>query len=173
MKRYNFFSNRIYTSNPKRNLTWIKKVEAKLGNNGLFTLYRLEEKIYATALCNSQLKYRSKRFSSIVKIEDYFGGPIIKKNHAYEYFFFTCCGYVYKEIKNASLNTLSSKLNNLYQQLKTLNDERRVQEHGKEWSWGEARKNNPPVSSKGDNYDFNKNMTLLDDIYSELKQIIK
>ena len=172
MKRYNYFSSRFCSGNNVENKKWIDKVINKLGRNGTFSLYGIEEKLYAAALCYSKLKLRQNNFKKISKVKDYFGGVIVKTNHAYEYFFFTCCGYLYRELTHLSVKAKSQKWNHLIDRLKKLKEERRVQEHGKEWLWGEEKKNNPPCPSEGDNYNFKLNMDLLDQIYNELKKLI-
>jgi len=90
---------------------------------------------------------------------------MLKQLHAYEYFFFCCCGYIFKELQHEIDKCNLSISKNLLHKLSVLNEERRVREHGKEWFWGESGNR---VPRRGDNYDFESNMKLLDQIYSEI-----
>ncbi len=144
----------------------LEKIKTAFSENAVPRLALLEEKFFAAKLCLNRLKNRSERYGKLKFNSEILANQKLRQLHADEYFFFTCCGFIYKEILLLRKRHLLADLPvNLLEGLKTLNDERRHHEHGKEWYWGEIQKNNPPIPSKGDNFDFDQNLKLLSQIY--------
>ncbi|MBI3443046.1 hypothetical protein HY008_00040 [Candidatus Woesebacteria bacterium] len=129
-------------------------------------LVLLEEKFYAASLCHKRLKNRSKRYGNLRFNQNILANNSLRLLHSDEYFFFTCCNFIYKEVSLLREQKLLLDLPpTLFSKLATLKEERRYHEHGKEWYWGKVPKLGV-VSSKGDNFDFDSNMQLLKDIYT-------
>ncbi len=172
MKRYSYFTNRTWSNKPKRNRYWLHKINKIFGLKGTFSFVRIEDKMYGAAICYSILKHRSETYDKALKsFNNPIGHTLIKKNHIYEYFFFTCCNYIYQELFNLQKHNKFILPRVLISDLLKLKEERRAHEHGKEWSWGE--KGWKPVPHMGINYDFEKNMELLNNIYECLINKIK
>lgn len=143
------------------------RVVKVFGKEAFPRLILLEEKFYAALLCYKRLKNRSTRYGNLVLSQNLIISTALRKLHSDEYFFFTCCGFIYHEILLLREQGLFLDFPSiLFDGLKELNDERRHHEHGKDWYWGKVMKNNPPVSSKGIHFDFDRNMKLLTEVYN-------
>jgi len=129
----------------------------------------LEEKFLFAYLCWKRLENRSFRYNKIldsVSVEDVLANEELRKLHADEHFFFQCCSGIYIELKYQIKNSVLRLPKTLMDRLQTLREEGRVHTHGVDWYWGVIDKKNPPISSKGANYDFDTNMKLLNEIYA-------
>lgn len=145
------------------------RIIAAYGEKAYSRLILLEEKFAAAILCAKRLKDRNKRYGKLKFDGSLWYSSAIRRLHADEYFFFTCCGFIHKEISLIiKYGILEDFPEELLAKLKVLSEERRYHEHGKDWYWGELRKGQPPASTNGDNFDFNKNREALKVIYSYL-----
>lgn len=158
------------SDNPKQNINFRHNVKELLNSKSdiIFPLTILEDHFVGACICYTRLRNRGEEYQSI--FENYSPGLImsnslLKELHAYEYFFFCCCGYIYKELNHEIKNCNLKIPRVLLDKLSILNQERRVREHAKEWYWGE--KGNI-VPTKGDNYNFESNMQLIDQIYKKI-----
>ncbi len=173
-KQFTKFSSLISSDKPEDNASFFEKSGKIFGNKEIFFKLILLEEQFIGAVCSfNRLKNRSEEYRSVtdyLPVNRILSSPLIKELHIYEYFFFSCCGYIYKELKNMErVGDFEFDLTeNNWSELKKLKEERRVQEHGKEWFWGEISRSNPPVPTRGDNHNFERNMILLDSIYNKI-----
>lgn len=151
------------------NLRVQNQIFERYGKDAYPRLLLLEEKFFATKLCYKRLKNRSKRYNNLKLTPSLFVSNSLRTLHSDEYFFFTCCGFIYHELlllKEQGL--LQDMPSDLWTRLTDLNEERRYHEHGKEWYWGKLPSNKKIGTNQGKNFDFQTNMQLLIDIYSYL-----
>lgn len=137
----------------------------------------LEEKFFSAHLCYKRLKNRSERYKraiNLTPVSMIMVSSSLRRLHSDEYFFFTCCNFIYKEILLLREHKLLLDMpQNLLSKLEELKEERRHQEHSKEWYWGKVPRNKMIVSSKGDSFNFERNMNLLREVYRFIISKIK
>lgn len=168
-KTYTQICQAVLSDNPKQNMDFrdeAKKLNLKKDIVSPLTI--LEDHFVGASVCYKRLRSRSEEYKLIVDNHSpgfIMRSPLLKELHAYEYFFFCCCGYIYKELNHEIQNSNLKIPQLLLDKLFKLKEERRVREHGKDWFWGESGR---IIPTKGDNYNFEANMQLLDDIYAKI-----
>lgn len=138
------------------------------GEKAFSRLVLLEEKFYGAYLCYKRLENRASRYGKLKYTSKLLANSSLRKLHSDEYYFFTAANFIYKEISLLIKEKVLDLQPKLLLQLEALKEERRYHEHGKEWYWGETKRRRPPVSSKGDNFDFDKNMRVLYEVYKAI-----
>lgn len=139
-------------------------------------LILMEEKFFFAHLCWKRLENRSVGYGKVldsVPVDEIFSNKDLRELHADEHFFFQCCGDIHKELKYQIENKVFSVPTKLMEKLKVLNMERHVHTHGVDRYWNPTNKRNPPIPTKGDNYDFDQNMELLNKIYGSIVKSLK
>jgi hypothetical protein len=137
-------------------------------NDIVFPQTILEDHFVGACTCYVWLRDRDEKYHSIFDSAspgEIMSDVLLKQLHIYEYFFFCCCGYIYKELLHEIKMCGLIIPKDLLDKLSILNQERRVREHGKDWYWGDGGQ---IVPTRGDNYNFENNMKLLDQIYNEI-----
>lgn len=164
--------NALYPYN-KISEQYLGNVASKVLNGRLIVL---EERFLFAHLCWRRLHNRSNRYNEVLNLcepKEILVNPKLRELHADEHFFFLTCGDIYKDIQHQIRNSVFTISTELMEKLKALKEERRVHTHGADWYWGKVDQRNPPVPTKGDNYDFDRNMLLLNNIYSEIVNSLK
>ncbi len=174
-EKYTWFSKHALNFDRLLNIATRDKAYPVFGNETLaeeFVL--LEDHFVGAALCYDQLRNRKENYDIAFRDPVSVMGNIhLKANHAYEHYFISTCGYIDKSLTLIQRYGTLKFPKSMLHQLKQLRLERVAKEHGQEWSFGELKENVKGIPIKGDNYNFEKNMKLLDSIYDYIIDKIK
>ncbi len=174
----------------RKNLNQVRRktltqLNTELTNAALISLLSFENKIFAARLCYIQI--RKSQTASPFLLEKLFGIRIFlnqrrRRQEAYEYFFFTCCRKIYDELRLLSgSNLFKSEIEREMFRIENLKNQRDSQEHGSEDIWNLMHKLPKKEQSKAQfarkarkagDFNFYKNMELLDSVYDEISSIL-
>jgi hypothetical protein len=102
-KFYTKICKAALSDDPQQNTKIREKVKIKFKEDIIFPLTILEDHFVGACLCYTRLRNRSEDYRLVIDNSspgEIMSNVTIKELHAYEYFFFSCCGYIYKELKH-------------------------------------------------------------------------
>lgn len=150
-----------------------------------FTFTELDECFFGAQLCVQEIEKQKKDFLKYLEqvvLENYLDDSRLLTLKNYEYFFFCCSNKFYHCLDGLrSNNFYPEEIANIQVGLKFLKDQRDGFEHGNEDTWmvyvkGKTKKQSDEEllrkGIKGDNFDFPKNMAILENAFSEIEKLL-
>lgn len=145
------------------------------------SLVHLEDKIFSANLCYRRIRSSQnnlRRCLARLLNPNPLQNALARKRHSYEHFFFVCCSNVSDEMRSMrDSGFYVNEMEVLIQRLKPLCDRRDAYEHGsddlhrlysKQLTRSQSRYHLDRKIPKAGDYNFKKNMELLNEIYFEI-----
>lgn len=178
MCRYNkiakyLFGNRLQNEG-------FKKINQSFGLKSLFTLDEFEKKVNAASLASRNIRITNRKFNIALSNRslDLKASAVFFQREAYIYLFFCAVNRIYEELRfldDYSEHKYNSEIEIIREKLKSLANQRDGLEHGlteDAWALNMGHKSNLQSDEQlarkrmiGDNFDFDRNMLLIDEAY--------